>query len=77
MILKDPMRIKRDILENVLLSSSKQLEESIENMEQVKSIWNSAKNPKERTAINIILDDQRKVIKALERLIADTEEIIV
>lgn len=34
-----------------------------------------AKAPRERTAVNIILDDQRKVLKALERLVNDLSEI--
>jgi hypothetical protein len=33
------------------------------------------KSPKERTAINVILDDQKKVVKALDRLVDDLAEI--
>lgn len=35
-----------------------------------------AKGAQERTALNIILDDQKKVAKALERLVSDLSEII-
>jgi hypothetical protein len=34
-----------------------------------------AKSPRERTAVNIILDDQKKAAKALERLVNDLSEI--
>jgi hypothetical protein len=64
------------VLNDLLVSGSRQLEESIKNVEDMKSILLLAKNPRERTAINIILDDQKKVIKALERLIADLAEMV-
>jgi hypothetical protein len=32
-------------------------------------------NPKERTVINIILDDQKKVVKALAGMVDDLAEI--
>lgn len=64
------------MLGKVLDSSSRQLEESTKNVDEIRSIllyW--VKSPKERTAINIILDDQKKVVKALGRLVDDLAEI--
>jgi hypothetical protein len=74
--LRDPTKRKNEVLEKILKSSFCQLEESTRNVDEIISIllqW--AKNPKERTAINIILDDQKKVVKALSRLVNDLEGI--
>jgi hypothetical protein len=75
--LKDPTKAKSEVLDKVLESSSRQLEESTKNVDEIRSIillhW--VKSPKERTAINIILDDQKKVVKALSRLVDDLAEI--
>jgi hypothetical protein len=73
--LRDPAKVKSEVLEELYSSSSRRLEESVSSIEEVKSILHWAKTPKDRTAINIILDDQRKVIKALERLVRDLEEM--
>jgi hypothetical protein len=67
--LRDPTKVKYEILSAVLESSSRQLEESAKNVEKIRSILNWAKTPRERTAVNVILDDQKKVVKALERLV--------
>lgn len=67
--------MKDEILSAVLESSSRQLEESAANIEEIKSILHRAKTPRERTTINIILDDQKKVVKALRRLVHDLSEI--
>lgn len=64
-------------MNGLLASSTRQLEESIKNIEDIKSVLPLAKNPRERTAANIILDDQKKVVKALERLIADLAETVI
>jgi hypothetical protein len=74
--LRDPRKSKSEVLDKVLKSSSLQLEESTKNVDEIRSIllhW--VKSPKERTAINIILDDQKKVVKALGRLVDDLAEI--
>jgi hypothetical protein len=75
--LRDPTKAKSEVLDKVLESSSRQLEESTKNVDEIRSIillhW--VKSPKERTAINIILDDQKKVVKALSRLVDDLAEI--
>ena len=51
------------------MSSLRQLEESARNIEEIKSILHWAKTPRERTVVNIILDDQKKVANALGRLV--------
>ncbi len=74
--MRDPRKSKSEVLDKVLKSSSLQLEESTKNVDEIRSIllhW--VKSPKERTAINIILDDQKKVVKALGRLVDDLAEI--
>jgi len=73
--LRDPTKVKNEVLNRVLSSSSRQLEESAQNIEEIKSILHFAKSPRERTAVNIILDDQKKAAKALERLVNDLSEI--
>jgi hypothetical protein len=73
--LRDPAKVKSETLGELYSSSLRQLEESASSIEKVKSILRWAKTPKDRTAINIILDDQRKVVKALERLARDLEEM--
>lgn len=74
-MLRDPAKVKDEVLNDVLESSLRQLEESAKNIEKIRSILHWAKSPRERTAVNIILDDQRKVSKALERLVNDLSEI--
>lgn len=75
--LRDPTKAKSEVLDKVLESSRRQLEESTKNVDEIRSIillhW--VKSPKEKTAINIILDDQKKVVKALGRLVDDLAEI--
>jgi hypothetical protein len=74
--LRDPIKTKSEAVDKVLKSSLRQLEESTKNVDEIRSIllhW--VKSPKERTAINIILDDQKKVVKALGRLVDDLAEI--
>ena len=73
--MRDPTKVKDEVLNAVLKSSSRQLEESEKNIEKIKSILHWAKSPRERTAINIILDDQKKAVKALGRLVNDLSEI--
>jgi len=74
-VLRDTANAKGEMLAGLALSSARQLEESTRNVEEIKSVMHWAKTPRERTAINIILDDQRKVVKALERLLRDLEEM--
>ena len=73
--MRDPAKGKDEMLNAVLESSSHQLEESEKNIEKIKSILHWAKTPRERTAVNIILDDQKKAVKALVRLVDDLSEI--
>ena len=74
--MRDPAKAKDETLNAVLESSSRQLEEAEKNIEEIKSILHWAKGPRERTTVNIILDDQKKVAKALGRLVDDLSEII-
>ena len=73
--MRDPAKVKDEILSAALESSSRQLKESVRNIEEIKSILHWAKTPRERTAVNIVLDDQRKAAKALRRLVDDLSEI--
>lgn len=63
------------MLDRLLATSSRQLDESAKNIDDIKSVMAWAKSPRERTAMNIILDDQKKVVKALERLVNDLAEM--
>lgn len=67
--------MKRETLAKLLETSSRQLKESYENLEDIKALLPLAKTAQERTALNIILDNQRKVVKSLERLTNDLSEI--
>ena len=73
--MSDPVKLKDETLNAVLESSSRQLHESAKNIEEIRSILHSVKSLRERTAVNIILDDQKKVAKALDRLVNDLSEI--
>jgi hypothetical protein len=73
--LKDPQKAKEEMLGRLLETSSRQLDESAKNIDDIKSVMAWAKSPRERTAMNIILDDQKKVAKALERLVNDLAEM--
>ena len=74
-MLKDPAKARKEVLERLLATSLRQLEESAESIEEIKSIMHWAKTPRDRTAMNITLDNQKKVSKALERLVDDLSEI--
>jgi hypothetical protein len=65
---------RNEILYEILELSERQLHESVAFLHKSRAITLWAKSPKDRTAINIIIDDQRKVIKALERLSADLKD---
>ena len=74
--MRDPTKAKSELLFKILQSSCHQLQESTKNVEEIRYIlvhW--IRSSKERTAINIILDDQKKVVKALGRLVDDLTEV--
>lgn len=73
--MKDPQKAKEEMLGRLLAVSSRQLDESEKNIDDIKSVMAWAKSPRERTTMNIILDDQKKVAKALERLVNDLAEM--
>ncbi len=74
--MRSPAKIRDAVLESLLELGSKQLEESHKSIEEIKSILPLAKNPRDRTALNIIFDDEKKVVKALDRLISDLAQAV-
>lgn len=74
--MRDPAKVKNEVLGRLLAASLRQLQESEEFIDEIKSIIHWAKTPRERTAMNIILDDQKKASKALVRLADDLTEMI-
>ncbi len=74
--MRDPAKVKNEVLGRLLAASLRQLQESEELIEEIKSIMQWAKAPRERTAMNIILDDQKKASKALVRLADDLTEMM-
>lgn len=70
-MLKEYTHLKGTMLSSVLSTASRQLQESEESLEKLKSVSDKAKTPSERTLINTLMDDQKKVIKALQRLASD------
>lgn len=61
-------------MQDLLAASSVQVDESTKNLARVQSLLSTARSPRERTAVNIIRDDQRKVVKALIRLVNDLQK---
>ena len=74
--MRDRAKVKNEVLGRLLAASLRQLQESEEFIDEIKSIVHWAKTPRERTAMNIILDDQKKASKALVRLADDLTEMI-
>lgn len=74
--MRAPAKVKNEVLGRLLAASLRQLQESEEFIDEIKSIMHWAKTPRERTAMNIILDDQKKASKALVRLADDLTEMI-
>lgn len=74
--MRDPAKVKNELLGRLLAAGLRQLQESEEFIDEIKSIVHWAKTPRERTAMNIILDDQKKASKALVRLADDLTEMI-
>lgn len=69
--MKDLARMKSDLLMRLEETSTAQLEECRRDIDDMKEILPAARSARERTALNIVLDDQKKVAKALERLVGD------
>lgn len=65
--------MRSETLAAVLQTASHQLDESAACVEDLKALLPMAKSAQERTAVNIVLDDQKKVLKALERLTNDLQ----
>ena len=73
--MKDPARMRQEALASALKTASDQLGTSAEMVEDLKALLPTAKSARERTALNIVIDDQKKVMKALERLVNDLAEL--
>ena len=74
--MNDHKRIRTKVLEGILATCGRQLEECEKQLEDIASMMPLAKGPHERTSMNIVLDDQRKVVKSLKRLQSDVSEIL-
>jgi hypothetical protein len=74
--LKDPKDSRKRLLEGIMVSCASQIEEWEDRIEETKAFMPAAKTPSERTSMNIILDDQRKLLKALSRLHGDISEML-
>lgn len=68
---------KEDVLAALHEAASRHLSESAAGIEDLKALLPAAKGAQERTALNILIDDSKKVVKALERLKNDIEESLV
>jgi len=73
---RDPTKVKNEVLGRLLAASLRQLQESEEFIDEIKFIMHWAKARRGRTAMNIILDDQKKASKALVRLADDLTEMM-
>lgn len=69
--MKDLARMKSDLLTRREETSTAQLKECHRDIDDMKEILPAARSARERTTLNIVLDDQKKVAKALERLVGD------
>jgi hypothetical protein len=74
--LRDLVESRRQMLENIQSSCLIQLENWARHAEDLAAIMPLAKRPRDRTSMNILLDDQRKVVKALTRLQKDVLELL-
>ena len=74
--MKDQNQLRAQILKCILLTSGTQLHQCERQSEDLASIMPLAKTPQQRTSMNIILDDQKKVVKALKRLQGDLLAIL-
>jgi hypothetical protein len=72
---RNPAKIRSDTLAFALETASRQLAESAQSVEDLKVLLPMAKSAQERTAMNIVIDDQKKVSRALERLTNDLQEL--
>ena len=75
--MRNPAKIRHDTLAAVLQTASRQLDESAAAIEDLKALLPMSKSAQERTAMNIVIDDQKKLLKALERMTSDLQELAV
>lgn len=64
------------IMERILASTSAHLTDCQKLLDDLRNMASFAMTPHDRTSLNIILDDQRKVVKSLRRLQADVSEML-
>ena len=74
--MKDRLESRMRILERIQSMCCIQLEDWARNAKDLAAIMPLAKSPRDRTSMNIVLDDQRKVVKALTRLQTDASEML-
>lgn len=67
--------MRQGVLASALKTASDQLGESAEMVEDLKALLPAARSARERTALNIVIDDSKKAMKALERLVNDLSEL--
>jgi endonuclease III len=75
--LKDYWQLKSETISKLVKTGSLHMAQAEEILEALKSLSDRARSPRERTALNIIIDDQRKVIRALQRMINDASDMTV
>ena len=72
--MKDKSQLKAHVLDRILSATRSQLNECERLVEDMVSILPSARTPQQRTSMNIVIDDQKKVVRALKRLQSDVIE---
>lgn len=73
--MKDPARMRQEVLASALKTASEQLGQSAEMVEDLKALLPAARSARERTALNVVIDDSKKAMRALERLVNDLAEL--
>ena len=74
--MKDQNQLRAQVLQCILSTCGSQLDQCEKQAEDLASIMPLAKTPQQRTSMNIILDDQKKLVKALKRLQSDVLAIL-
>ena len=74
--MKDWKENRDYVLRRTLKTCCAQLVEAAQTLEDLIAIVPFAKSPKDRTSVNIVIDDQRKVQKALSRLQNDVSGLL-
>lgn len=67
--------MRQEVLASALKTASEQLGQSAEMVEDLKALLPAARSARERTALNVVIDDSKKAMRALERLVNDLAEL--